>query len=179
MSAKKKSVTVKSVSQKLAAPLKVAVFAGSFDPFTLGHLDVVRRAASLFDTLWVLVAQNSAKRNMFSSDVRKLLVEIATVDVPNVKVAVFEGLTVDFMKQVGARYLVRGVRNSQDLDFEQAVAWNNKALYEGAETLLLLSAPEHLAISSSVVRELLMNGVKNSATLSKFVPEIIVPDIVR
>lgn len=179
MSAKKKSVTVKSVSQKLAAPSKVAVFAGSFDPFTLGHLDVVRRAASLFDTLWVLVAQNSAKRNMFSSDVRKLLVEIATVDVPNVKVAVFEGLTVDFMKQVGARYLVRGVRNSQDLDFEQAVAWNNKALYEGAETLLLLSAPEHLAISSSVVRELLMNGVKNSATLSKFVPEIIVPDIVR
>lgn len=179
MSAKKKTVKVKSVSQKSKASSKVAVFAGSFDPFTLGHLDIVRRAASLFDTLWVLVAQNSAKRNMFSSDVRKLLVEIATVDVPNVKVAVFEGLTVDFMKQVGAQYLVRGVRNSKDLDFEQTVAWNNKALSEDVETVLLLSSPEHLSISSTVVRELLMNGVKNSATLSKFVPEIIVPNIVR
>lgn len=159
--------------------LKIAVFAGSFDPFTLGHMDVVRRASKMFDTLWVLVAKNSAKKNMFAEKLRKQFIEKATSVFGNVKVASFEGLTVDFMKQVGACYLVRGIRNSNDLDFEQSVAWNNKVLYEGAETVLLLSAPEHLAISSSVVRELLKNGMKDSSTLSKFVPENIIPLIIK
>lgn len=159
--------------------LKIAVFAGSFDPFTLGHMDVVRRASKMFDTLWVLVAKNSAKKNMFAEELRKQFIEKATSVFGNVKVASFEALTVDFMKQVGACYLVRGIRNSNDLDFEQSVAWNNKVLYEGAETVLLLSAPEHLAISSSVVRELLKNGMKDSSTLSKFVPENIIPLIIK
>ena len=157
---------------------KNAVFAGSFDPFTLGHLDVVRRAAGLFDTLWVLVAQNSSKRNMFSAEQRKRLVEMAVQGIPNVKVSAFEGLTVDFMQQVGAQYLVRGIRNSADLDFEQSVAWNNKTL-AGAESVFLLSAPEHLSVSSSVVRELLVSGVKKAAVLSKFVPKSIIHEIVR
>lgn len=158
---------------------KVAVFAGSFDPFTLGHLDVVQRAAKLFDTLWILVAQNSSKRNMFSAEQRKGFVETAVQKIPNVRVASFEGLTVDFMQQVGAQYLVRGIRNSSDLDFEQSVAWNNKALYGDAESVFLLSAPEHLSVSSSVVRELLANGVKKKTTLSKFVPDSIINEIVR
>ena len=158
---------------------KVAVFAGSFDPFTLGHLDVVQRAAKLFDSLWVLVAQNSSKRNMFSAEQRKGFVETAVQKISNVQVASFEGLTVDFMRQVGAQYLVRGIRNSSDLDFEQSVAWNNKALYGDAESVFLLSAPEHLSVSSSVVRELLANGVKKKTTLSKFVPGSIINEIVR
>ena len=158
---------------------KIAVFAGSFDPFTLGHLDVVQRAACLFDTLWVLVAQNSSKRNMFSAEQRKGFVETAVQKIPNVRVASFGGLTVDFMQQVGAQYLVRGIRNSSDLDFEQSVAWNNKALYGDAESVFLLSAPEHLSVSSSVVRELLANGVKKKTTLSKFVPDSIINEIVR
>ena len=157
---------------------KIAVFAGSFDPFTLGHLDVVRRASALFDTLWVLVAQNSSKRNLFSAEERKSFVEKAVKELPNVQVASFEGLTVDYMKQVGARYLVRGIRNSADLDFEQSVAWNNKTL-AGAESVFLLSAPEHLSVSSSVVRELLVSGVKKAAVLSKFVPKSIIHEIVR
>ena len=85
----------------------------------------------------------------------------------------------DFMQQVGAQYLVRGIRNSSDLDFEQSVAWNNKALYGDAESVFLLSAPEHLSVSSSVVRELLANGVKKKTTLSKFVPDSIINEIVR
>lgn len=153
---------------------KVAVFAGSFDPFTLGHMDIVRRAANLFDTVWILVAQNSAKKNMFSSEERKMHVEAAVAELPNVKVAVYEGLTVDFMSKVNARYLVRGIRNSADLCFEQSVAWNNKLLRHDVESVFLLSAPDHLSISSSVVRELLANGVKDSSILSKFVPEKIV-----
>lgn len=152
---------------------KVAVFAGSFDPFTLGHLDIVRRASSLFDTLWIVVAQNASKNCMFDTLVRANLAKEAVAEFKNVKVAVHEGLTVDFMKSVGANYLVRGVRGAADLDYEQNVAWNNKMLCADAETVVLFSAPEHLSVSSSVVRELLKCSAANNGlrkTLTKFVP---------
>lgn len=155
---------------------RVAVFAGSFDPFTVGHLDLVKRAAGMFDSLIVLVAQNANKKNLFDASVRKTMVEAAVSEIPNVKVAVYGGLTVDFMKSVGARYLVRGIRNASDLDAEQAVAWNNKVLYGDVETVFLLSAQEHLVVSSSLVRELLQcgrgkDGVEQKSILSKFVPK--------
>lgn len=155
---------------------RVAVFAGSFDPFTVGHLDLVKRAAGMFDSLIVLVAQNANKKNLFDASVRKTMVEAAVSEIPNVKVAVYGGLTVDFMKSVGARYLVRGIRNASDLDAEQAVAWNNKVLYSDVETVFLLSAQEHLVVSSSLVRELLQcgrgkDGVEQKSILSKFVPK--------
>lgn len=155
---------------------KIAVFAGSFDPFTLGHLDIVKRAAKMFDTLWIVVAQNANKKNMFNSLVRANLVKAAVAQIPNVKVAVHEGLTVDFMKAVKSRYLVRGIRGSADVEFEQSVAWNNKVLCADAETVVLFSAPEHLSVSSSVVRELLANGASKSV-LAKFVPSKIVPKL--
>ena len=155
---------------------RVAVFAGSFDPFTVGHLDLVKRAAGMFDSVIVVVAQNANKKNMFDANTRKRLVEAAVAEIPNVSVAVHSGLTVDFMKSVGAHFLVRGIRNASDLDAEQAVAWNNKVLYSNVETVLLLSAQEHLVVSSSVVRELLKCGKAKSAAeqkaiLSKFVPK--------
>ncbi len=163
---------------------RVAVFAGSFDPFTVGHWDLVKRAATMFDSLYVVVAQNASKKNMFDAETRKAMVEDAVSGIPNVSVAVHDGLTVDFMKSVGARYLVRGIRNASDLDMEQAVAWNNKVIYGSAdiETVFLMSAQEHLAVSSSVVRELLKCGcgkekslAERKNLLSKFVPK----DIVR
>jgi pantetheine-phosphate adenylyltransferase len=163
---------------------RVAVFAGSFDPFTVGHLDLVKRAATMFDSLYVVVAQNASKKNMFDAETRKAMVEDAVSGIPNVSVAVHDGLTVDFMKSVGARYLVRGIRNASDLDMEQAVAWNNKVIYgsDDIETVFLMSAQEHLAVSSSVVRELLKCGcgkekslAERKNLLSKFVPK----DIVR
>ncbi len=161
--------------------LRVAVFAGSFDPFTVGHLDLVKRAAMMFDSLFVVVAQNASKRNMFDTETRKAMVEEAVSGIPNVSVAVHDGLTVDFMKSVDARYLVRGIRNASDLDAEQAVAWNNKVIYGvgDIETVFLMSAQEHLAVSSSLVRELLKCGKEKSLAerknlLSKFVPKNIV-----
>lgn len=156
---------------------KIAVFAGSFDPFTLGHLDIVRRASGLFDTLWIVVAQNASKNCMFDALVRANLVKDAVADFRNVKVAVHEGLTVDFMKSVGANYLVRGVRGAADLDYEQTVAWNNKKLCADAETVLLFSAPEHLSVSSSVVREIAKCGSSRKdlrKVLVKFVPVCVV-----
>lgn len=161
--------------------LRVAVFAGSFDPITVGHLDLVKRAAMMFDSLFVVVAQNASKKNMFDAETRKAMVEEAVSGIPNVSVAVHDGLTVDFMKFVNARYLVRGIRNASDLDAEQAVAWNNKVIYGvgDIETVFLMSAQEHLAVSSSLVRELLKCGKEKSLAerknlLSKFVPKNIV-----
>ena len=129
----------------------------------------------------VVVAQNASKKNMFDAETRKAMVEEAVSGIPNVSVAVHDGLTVDFMKSVNARYLVRGIRNASDLDAEQAVAWNNKVIYGvgDIETVFLMSAQEHLAVSSSLVRELLKCGKQKSLAerknlLSKFVPKNIV-----
>ena len=165
---------------------RVAVFAGSFDPFTVGHYDLVKRAAGLFDSLTVVVAQNANKKNLFDAETRKAMVKAAVSDIPNVKVTVYGGLTVDFMKSEGARYLVRGIRNAADLDAEQAVAWNNKVIYGVGEieTVLLLSAQEHLVVSSSVVRELLKCGANKNATeqkslISKYVPENMVSMLLK
>ena len=158
---------------------KIAVFAGSFDPFTLGHLDIVRRAASLFDELYVLLAVNASKKYYFDEATRAEMVRKAVADIPNVKVDVYDGLTVDFMKRVGAKFLVRGIRGASDVEYEQTVAWNNKILYPECETVFLSSAPEHLMVSSSVVRELLKAGIANDgegrAKLAKYVPADAIP----
>ena len=157
---------------------KIAVFAGSFDPFTLGHLDIVKRAAALFDELYVLLAVNASKKYLLSESARIEIVKKSVEGVPNVKVDSFDGLTVDFMKRVGAKYLVRGIRGSADVEYEQSVAWNNKVLYPECETIFLSSAPEHLNVSSTVVRELLKVGVAKNEdgkeTLAKYVPAEVV-----
>jgi len=154
---------------------KIAVFAGSFDPFTVGHLDIVRRGATLFDEVYVLLAVNASKKYMFSESVRLDVVRKAVAGIPNVKVDAFEGLTVDFMKSVGAKFLLRGIRGTADLEYEQTVAWNNKELYPQCESVLLSSAPEHLMVSSTVVRELLKAGIGRTAEgrkkLSLYIPQ--------
>jgi len=162
---------------------KIAVFAGSFDPFTLGHLDIVERASELFDELWILLAVNTTKKYMLPCDRREPLVREAVVHVPNVKVASYEGLTVDFMKSVNAKFLVRGIRNGADLNWEQSIAWNNHVLYPECETIFLSSRQEHLAISSTAVREILKCGVASTAegrdTLKKYLPNNILKALVE
>ena len=158
---------------------KIAVFAGSFDPFTLGHLDIVRRAASLFDELYVLLAVNASKKYYFDEATRAERVRRAVAPFPNVKVDVYDGLTVDFAKRVGAKFLVRGIRGAADVEYEQTVAWNNKVLCPEIETVFLSSAPEHLMVSSTVVRELLKAGIADNgegrAKLAKYVPADAIP----
>ena len=158
---------------------RIAVFAGSFDPFTLGHLDIVRRAASLFDELYVLLAVNASKKYYFDEATRAEMVRRAVAPFPNVKVDCYDGLTVDFAKRVGAKFLVRGIRGAADVEYEQTVAWNNKVLCPEIETVFLSSASEHLAVSSSVVRELLKAGIANDgegrAKLAKYVPADAIP----
>lgn len=154
--------------------MKKAVFAGTFDPFTVGHLDIVRRAAPLFDEFIVLIAQNDKKKPVFSEALRAGWILQACPEIRNLKVETSDGLTVDFMQRAGATYLVRGIRSAADLAWEQAVAYNNKKLYHEAETLLLFSAPEHFSVSSSLVRELLAHG----RSLEGFVPAEILESVV-
>lgn len=162
---------------------KIAVFAGSFDPFTVGHLDVVKRAAALFDELYVLLAVNTSKKYVFSEMTRLEIIRKAVAGVSNVKVETFDGLTVDFMKRVGAKFLVRGIRGAADVEYEQTVAWNNQVLYPECETVFLSSAPEHLMVSSTVVREILKVGVAKDdagmAKLAKYVPADVVPILLK
>ena len=153
---------------------KVAVFAGSFDPFTLGHLDIVKRASALFDELWVVIFENASKKYMLDEGTRMQLIQKAVKGLKNVKVDCAAGLTVDYMKMVKAKYLVRGIRGAADVDYEQSIAWNNKVLYPECETVFLSSSPEHLSVSSTVVRELLKVGIgktkQGCAKLAKYVP---------
>lgn len=162
---------------------KIAVFAGSFDPFTVGHLDVVKRAAALFDELYVLLAVNASKKYYFDEATRAEMVRKAVAGLSNVKVESFDGLTVDFMKRVGANFLVRGIRGAADVEYEQTVAWNNQVLYPECETVFLSSAPEHLMVSSTVVREILKVGVAKDdagmAKLAKYVPADVVPILLK
>lgn len=167
-----------SVSEK-----KVSVFAGSFDPFTLGHLDIAERASRIFDEVWILLAVNTSKKYMLPVESRESLVREAVSHLPNVKVASYDGLTVNFMKEKGAKFLVRGIRNGSDLDFEQSVSWNNQVLYPECETVLLSSKQEHLAISSTVVREIIKCGIGHTAegreTLKRYLPENILKSIIK
>ena len=162
---------------------KIAVFAGSFDPFTVGHLDVVKRAAALFDELYVLLAVNTSKKYVFSEMTRLEIIRKAVAGISNVKVETFDGLTVDFMERVGAKFLVRGIRGAADVEYEQTVAWNNQVLYPECETVFLSSAPEHLMVSSTVVREILKVGVAKDdagmAKLAKYVPADVVPILLK
>ena len=158
---------------------KIAVFAGSFDPFTLGHLDIVKRASALFDELWVVIFENASKKYMLDEGTRMQLIQKAVKGLKNVKVDYAAGLTVDYMKMVKAKYLVRGIRGAADVDYEQSIAWNNKVLYPECETVFLSSSPEHLSVSSTVVRELLKVEIgktkQGSAKLAKYVPAETVP----
>lgn len=135
-----------------------AVFAGSFDPFTMGHLDVVTKAANLFDEVVVLVAGNSSKNSRFTPETRLKLAALSVQHLDNVRAAAWEGLTVDFLRKENMRWLVRGLRNSGDLEWERTISWNNAILYPGCETVFLQTSAEYMGISSTLVREILRYG---------------------
>ena len=122
---------------------------------------------------------NASKKYYFDEATRAEMVRKAVADIPNVKVDCYDGLTVDFAKRVGAKFLVRGIRGAADVEYEQTVAWNNKVLCPEIETVFLSSASEHLMVSSSVVRELLKAGIANDgegrAKLAKYVPADAIP----
>lgn len=145
---------------------KIAVFPGSFDPFTVGHESIVNRASKLFDKIIIAIGLNPKKDALFSLEERKNFIKQVFEDNPKIEIVHFEGLTVEFCKRVGATYILRGLRTSADFEFERAIAQVNKSMYNEIETVFLLTITEHTPINSSIVRDIYRHG----GDISKFVP---------
>jgi pantetheine-phosphate adenylyltransferase len=145
---------------------KIAVFPGSFDPFTIGHEGIIRRSISLFDEIIIAVGANAMKKNYYSLETRKEMITRVFKNEPKVRVDHYEGLTVDFCKKNGAGYLLRGLRTAADFEFERAIGQVNKSMAPGIETVFLLTVPEHSFINSTIVRDI----IKSGGDASKFVP---------
>ena len=144
-----------------------AVFPGSFDPITTGHVDLVLRALEVFDEIIVAIGINSQKQPLFSVDDRRRWIENVFKDEPRVKVDVFEGLTVHYCKKVDAHFLLRGLRNASDFDYEKTISQLNHIVGEDVETVFLISRPEFSHISSTIVREI----IKGRGNAKPFLPE--------
>ena len=136
--------------------MRKAIFPGSFDPFTLGHLDILTRSLSLFDEITVGVGRNNDKKTMFSVSQRIEFIQKCFENEPKIIVKSYEGLTIDFCKKIDAKFIVRGIRNNGDFEFEKAIARTNRKLSK-IETIFLLTSAETSFISSSIVRELIIN----------------------
>lgn len=148
---------------------RIAVYPGSFDPITMGHVDIINRLAPLYSEVVILVAQSAQKQSLFTAEERKSLIEKSLANLKNVKVDFFEGLTVDYMKKHKAQVIIRGLRAIVDFEYELTMAQINKKIAPEIETLLMFASPECYYISSRGVKELAVNG----GDLTGFVPEIV------
>lgn len=151
---------------------KIAIFPGSFDPITLGHLDIITRGVELFDELIVAVGHNPDKTPLLPLDERMAIIRQTVEHVPNVRVESFEGLTVDFAQKVGATAILRGIRNSSDLQFEFQTALTNRAV-AGVETVFIMTSPQYAFTSSSLIRQIAIMG----GDISSLVPPQVIGHI--
>lgn len=143
--------------------MKVAVFPGSFDPITIGHVSLIKRAARLFDKVIIAIGVNTSKNKLFPLDVRINWIKEVFENNKKIEVQEFDGLTVDFCKKVGANFIIRGLRNASDFDYEKTIAQLNSELNKDIETVLFMTKPKHSHISSTIVREIIR--VKGDASM--------------
>ena len=149
--------------------MRKAIFPGSFDPITLGHEDIIRRGITLFDEIVIAIGVNSEKKYMFSLEERKHFLEETFKDEPKVSIITYEGLTIDLCKKINANFILRGLRNPADFEFEKAIAHTNRRMSK-IETVFLLTAAKTSYISSSIVRDVIRNNGQY---------ELLVPEAVR
>lgn len=149
--------------------MKKAIFPGSFDPITKGHEALVVRGLELFDEIIVAIGTNASKKYLYTLDERIKFIEDTFAKYPQVKVASYEGLTIEYCKQVGAQFMLRGLRNSADFTFETSISQVNRSLNNSIETVFLITSPELSAINSSIVRDIIIN--KGDA--SSFLPDAV------
>ena len=146
--------------------MKTAIFPGSFDPITLGHKDIIEKSLNIFDSVIIGIGQNSEKKYMFSAERRKQFVKETFKSINNIEVKIYNELTIDFCKKNNADFIVRGLRNVSDFEFEKNIALTNRKL-SGIETVFLLTSAKNSFISSGIVRDL----IKNNGDYSLFIPE--------
>lgn len=146
--------------------LKTAVFPGSFDPITNGHLDIIQKAAQLFDKVIVAVGHNADKASMFSVEQRIEWIKQSCAHLSQVEVKSYKGLTIAFCQEQGAAFLIRGLRSGLDFEYEQSIAFANKEMNAQIETVFLLSSPSYSNISSTIVRDV----IKHNGNYKAFVP---------
>ncbi|QJX45446.1 pantetheine-phosphate adenylyltransferase [Hymenobacter taeanensis] len=145
---------------------RIALFPGSFDPFTNGHLDVVRRGVTLFDEVIISIGNNSSKQRYLPVEQMITLIEQVFHDEPRVSVCSYKGLTADFAREIGARYLLRGLRNTTDFEYENTIAQANRHVNPELETVFLITSPRLAAINSTIIREIHRFG----GNVDEFVP---------
>ena len=155
--------------------MRIAIYPGSFDPVTLGHLDIIRRASGLFDRLIVAVMHNQNKKPMFSVEERMEMLRRTTADLPNVEVESFDGLLADYARRKNACVLVKCLRAVSDFEYEFQMALANRKLNADLDTVFLMTSSEYMYLSSSVVKDIAVHG----GSVAGFVPDEIVQDIVR
>lgn len=153
--------------------MKIAVFPGSFDPITTGHVDLVKRALPLFDKIVVAVGVNTQKKYLFPLETRLVWLGKVFENEPKVEVDSFENLTAHYCQKIGARYLLRGLRNASDFDYEKTISQLNDIVGDGLETIFLISRPAYSHISSTIVREI----IKGGGDATPFIPNVIEPKI--
>lgn len=145
---------------------RIAVFPGSFDPFTIGHFDIIQRAVPLFDQIIIAIGVNSQKKYLYTLEQRLAFIDACFDEVDSVSTATYSGLTINFCKSVNAHFLLRGIRTVGDFEYEKTIAQLNKSLNPEVESIFMMCAPQYSHISSTIVREI----IKNEGDLKPFLP---------
>ena len=155
--------------------MKKAIFPGSFDPITTGHIDIIERAIPLFDEIYLAIGENSQKKSLFDLEQRVEWLRKISENYDNVRIGTYVGLTVNYAEELGVKYLIRGLRNSSDFDYEKTISQLNSIIGKGLETVFFISKPEYSHISSTIVREI----IKGKGDVGAFVPEQINLDLIN
>ena len=155
--------------------MRTAVYPGSFDPITMGHIDIIKRASVMFDKLIICVMSNAKKTPIFTPEERVELIKRATAGIENIEVTSYGGLLADFARQRGAGFIVRGLRALSDFEYEFQMALTNRKLNPDADTVFLTTSAEYMYLSSSIVKEVIRNG----GVVRDAIPEQIADDVVK
>lgn len=146
---------------------RIAIFPGSFDPFTIGHESIVQRALPLFDKIVIMIGYNANKQSFYPIEKRLKWINQVFQEEDKIEVQIYDGLTVDFCKEVNAKYILRGIRTSSDFEYERAIAQVNKKMHPEIESVFLLTLPEHTPVMATIVRDIVFHGGDASMFLPK------------
>jgi pantetheine-phosphate adenylyltransferase len=154
---------------------RICLFPGTFDPVTLGHVDIINRALPLFDKIVVGIGLNTAKAPMFSAEQRQQWIREIYKDEERVEGAIYEGLTINYCRKIGARFILRGIRYVSDFEYEKTIADANRTLDRSIETIFLTGEPKYTSVASTIVRDIIRNG----GDAAPFLPELVAQSILK